>query len=142
MIKAIDILASLINVIRENLKGIHIESREVKEGYRRKSIYIYLDDTQVSNYMEQYRETETTAKIIYFPERDYNTEELLEIQEKLNEIFADKYCIDVCDISMELKDPSSVISDGVLLFNFDVYVFEEYPKPTAEMMEELYIREV
>ena len=45
--------------------------------------------------MEQYRETRTNVRIIYRPESDNDLEELLNVQEKLNELFADEYCIDV-----------------------------------------------
>lgn len=33
----------------------------------------------------------------------------------------------------------STESDGDLLFNFDLYVFEAYPEKAAEMIENLYI---
>lgn len=142
MVKTINILETSINIIRNNLENVSVEAREVKEGYRRKSLYIYLENTRVQNYMEQYRETRTNVRIIYRPESDNDLEELLNVQEKLNELFADEYCIDVNGVPVELTNVDTTISDGDLLFNFDVYVFEEYPKPTAEMMEELYIREV
>lgn len=142
MVKTINILETFINIIRNNLENVSVEAREVKEGYRRKSLYIYLENTRVQNYMEQYRETRTNIRIIYRPESDNDLEELLNVQEKLNELFADEYCIDVNGVPVELTNVDTTISDGDLLFNFDVYVFEEYPKPTAEMMEELYIREV
>lgn len=142
MIKAINILENLIETIRKNLTNICIEAREVKEGYRKKSLYIYLENTKVQNYMDQYRETNSNVRIIYHPQNDDDLEELLEIQEKLNEIFADKYCIDIEDIPLELKNVDTTISDGDLLFNFDVYLFEEYPQQDTEMMEELYIKEV
>lgn len=142
MVKTIDILATLIQVIREKLKDINIESSEVEEGYRKNSLYIYLENTKSQNYMEQYRETRTNARIIYRSKKDNDLEELLDVQEELNELFADEYCIDIEGVPIEITNVDTTISDGDLLFNFDVYVFEEYPQPTAEMMEELYIREV
>lgn len=141
MIKVINILKTLIEIIRKNFTNICIEAKEVKEGYRRKSLYIYLENTRVQNYMDQYRETNSNVRIIYHPQNDDDLEELLEIQEKLNEIFADKYCIEVDGVPVELKNVDTTISDGDLLFNFDVYLFEEYSQPDVEMMEELYLKE-
>ena len=132
MISSKDILTILVAKLRKELKDTHIECRDVKEGYRRGSIHIYFENLKASDYMKKFRETTLNVRIIYHPKRDDDIEEILTMQENLIQIFSDNPVTEVLEVD-------STESDGDLLFNFDLYVFEEYPEKVSEMMENLYI---
>lgn len=89
MISSKDILTILVARLRKELKDTHIECRDVKEGYRRGSIHIYFENLKASDYMKKFRETTLNVRIIYHPKKDNDIGELLDIQEKLIEIFSD-----------------------------------------------------
>ena len=90
--------------------------------------------------MKKFRETTLNVRIIYHPKKDDDIGELLGIQEKLIEIFSDNPVIELLDgLVTEVLEVDSTESDGDLLFNFDLYVFEEYEEKVSEMMENLYI---
>lgn len=140
MISSKDILTILVAKLRKELKGTHIECRDVKEGYRRGSIHIYFENLKASDYMKKFRETTLNVRIIYHPKRDDDIEEILTMQENLIQIFSDNPVIELLDgLVTEVLEVDSTESDGDLLFNFDLYVFEEYPEKVSEMMENLYI---
>lgn len=140
MISSKDILAILVTKLRKELKDTHIECRDVKEGYRRGSIHIYFENLKASDYMKKFRETTLNVRIIYHPKKDDDIEEILTMQENLIEIFSDNPVIELLDgLVTEVLEVDSTESDGDLLFNFDLYVFEEYPEKVSEMMESLYI---
>lgn len=140
MISSKDILTVLVARLRKELKDIPIECRDVKEGYRRGSIHIYFENLKASDYMKKFRETTLNVRIIYHPKKDDDVEEILTIQEKLIEIFSDNPTIELLDgLVTEVLETDSTESDGDLLFNFDLYVFEEYEEKVSEMMENLYV---
>ena len=139
MISSKDILTILVAKLRKELKDTPIECRDVKEGYRRGSIHIYFENLKASDYMKKFRETTLNVRIIYHPKKDDDIGELLGIQEKLIEIFSDNPVIELLDGLVTEVLVDSTESDGDLLFNFDLYVFEEYEEKVSEMMENLYI---
>lgn len=140
MISSKDILTVLVARLRKELRDIPIECRDVKEGYRRGSIHIYFENLKASDYMKKFRETTLNVRIIYHPKKDDDVEEILTIQEKLIEIFSDNPTIELLDgLVTEVLETDSTESDGDLLFNFDLYVFEEYEEKVSEMMENLYV---
>lgn len=140
MISSKDILTILVAKLRKELKDTPIECRDVKEGYRRGSIHIYFENLKASDYMKKFRETTLNVRIIYHPKRDDNIEEILTMQENLIQIFSDNPVIELLDgLVTEVLEVDSTESDGDLLFNFDLYVFEEYEEKVSEMMENLYI---
>lgn len=140
MISSKDVLAILVNKLRNELEGTFIESRDVKEGYRRGSIYIYFENLRAADYMKQFRETTLNVRMIYHPKNDKDIEEILDLEEKLVEIFSDNPVIELLDgLVTEVLEVDSHKSDGDLLFNFDLYIFEEYPERVVEKMQELRI---
>ena len=139
MISSKDILTILVARLRKELKDIPIECRDVKEGYRRGSIHIYFENLKASDYMKKFRETTLNVRIIYHPKND-DIADILTMQEKLIEIFSDNPVIELLDgLVTEVLEVDSTESDGDLLFNFDLYIFEEYPEKVSEMIENLNI---
>ena len=140
MISSKDILTILVAKLRKELKNTPIECRDVKEGYRRGSIHIYFENLKASDYMKKFRETTLNVRIIYHPKKDDDIKEILTMQENLIQIFSDNPVIELLDVLVtEVLEVDSTESDRDLLFNFDLYVFEEYPEKVSEMMENLYI---
>jgi pyruvate formate-lyase activating enzyme-like uncharacterized protein len=140
MISSKDILTILVARLRKELKDIPIECRDVKEGYRRGSIHIYFENLKASDYMKKFRETTLNVRIIYHPKNDDDIGERLDMEEKLIQMFSDNPVIELLDgLATEVLEVDSTESDGDLLFNFDLYVFEEYPEKASEMIENLYI---
>lgn len=140
MINSKDILTILVAKLRKELKGIPIECRDVKEGYRRGSIHIYFQNLKAADYMKKFREMTLSTTIVYHPQNDDDIEELLNIEEKLIQIFSDNPVIELLDgLVTEVLEVDSAESDKSLVFNFDLYVFEEYEEKVSEMMENLYV---
>lgn len=140
MISSKDILTILVAKLRKELKDIPVECKDVEKGYRRGSLHIYFENLKASDYMKKYREVTLNVRIIYHPVNDDNLEERLDIEEKLIQIFSDNPTIELIDgLATEVMEVDSTESDGDLLFNFDLYVFEAYPEKAAEMIENLYI---
>ena len=83
-----------------------------------------------------------TVRIVYFPldEDDY-IEDLLTVQDKLIELFSDNNTIELDEgLFTEAQEVQMNIVDKTLLFNFDMYIFEDYPEKEHEMIEELNIK--
>lgn len=136
------ILVKLQEKISEAMPDTNIETKNIDEGYERKCIYIYFDNVKASDYMKKFRETNLTVRIVYFPldEDDY-IEDLLTVQDKLIELFSDNNTIELDEgLFTEAQEVQMNIVDKTLLFNFDMYIFEDYPEKKYEMIEELNIK--
>lgn len=140
MVTPKEILAVLVAKLRTELPGIVVEAREVKEGYRRGSIYIFFENLKISNYMKKYRETTLNVELLYFPKKEDDTLELLNLQDKLVKIFSDTPTLKLIDgLYTEILEVDAGISDGILQFDFDIYLFEEYPEKVKEFIENIII---
>lgn len=140
MVTPKDILTVLVAKLRTELSGIVVEAREVKEGYRRGSIYIFFENLKISNYMKKYRETTLNVELLYFPKKEDDTLELLNLQDKLIQIFSDTPTLKLIDgLYTEILEVDADMSDGILQFGFDIYVFEEYPEKVKEFIENIII---
>lgn len=140
MVTPKDILTVLVAKLRTELPGIVVEAREVKEGYRRGSIYIFFENLKISNYMKKYRETTLNVELLYFPKKEDDTLELLNLQDKLVQIFSDAPTLKLIDgLYTEILEVDADISDGILQFGFDIYMFEEYPEKVKEFIENIII---
>lgn len=140
MVTPKDILTVLVAKLRTELPGIVVEAREVKEGYRRGSIYIFFENLKISNYMKKYRETTLNVELLYFPKKEDDTLELLNLQDKLVKIFSDTPTLKLIDgLYTEILEVDAGISDGILQFDFDIYLFEEYPEKVKEFIENIII---
>lgn len=131
------IIPALTKTLRE--LAFNVEANSTKEGYRRGSIHIKVGSINSDNYMKNYRETNMSIELIYHPKKDDDMLELAIVQEKLLGRFVDNEVLEVDNMTVEIKDVEYIISDCDLLFNFDLFIFEEYEEKQAEKMEDLYI---
>lgn len=139
MLSLTDILASIVKTVKTVCPNI--STQDVKEGYKKKTIYVYLDDVNSDDYMRKYNERNISVAMVYFPEDERkSTVELLDVQDKLTNLFAQQSEFEIKDgIYGVVSGINSHRQDGVLAFDFDLYVFEAYDEVKHENMEELNI---
>lgn len=156
MIDYKDIKKAINSIIRMNFTA-KVNSKDIKEGFERPSFFVKLDDIKQQAYDEQiYRSI--TIRIFYFPsDRDSNSIELIEVQQKLEEVFDLKLRIQ--DRFLDIDEIESNIVDGILEFYFSIEFYDARDTSYAdkhsyddvvdehgneievEMMEKLHIKE-
>lgn len=143
MITIKDVLENIKEKLSVAFPGIEIQSQDVGEGFIRPSFKLYSSDINTSNSMKKYRETEATISIIYFPKnKKVNQMEILDILEKLNEIFTDDNMLIIKEkIYIDITEVDSSIVDKVLYFDFDINFEEELPVEEKEKIQELVFKE-
>ena len=135
-----------VNTLLKSGFNIEINSNDVKEGFNRPSFFVSFDNLGRSSTVEQV-EKSFTIRINYFPSdrNDYSIE-LLDVQERLENLFDLK--LSVKDRHFNIIEASSVTTDGVLEFSFDIEFSDGREavyrtlgdNPDAELMETLDIR--
>jgi hypothetical protein len=116
------IIKLAINTLLLNKFKIEINSNDVKEGFGRPSFFVSFDDMIRSSTPDQV-EKSMTIRIYYFPRnREDNSLELLDVQEQLENLFDLKLI--VLDRKLNVLEASSVVTDGVLEFSFELHFFE------------------
>lgn len=139
MITLKDIKLAINNLIEATFPEIEISSKDIKEGFSRPSFFIDFEAMSKHSTEEQVIR-ELQIIIYYFPSDPHkNSLELLEVQEKLEEVFDLK--LNVSDRYFNIDDPSGVKSDGVLQFSFSIKYEEGREIEEAELMENLIIKE-
>jgi len=129
---------------------IEIMSRDVEEGFNRPSFFVELDNVNRSSTVSQI-ERSLTVRIYYFPSERYNYSiEVLEMQDKLEDLFDLK--LKIKSRWLNILDYQSFVNDGVLSCSFDIEfedgrhseknvdeeeLRKDYP---IEDMEELYFK--
>lgn len=120
--------------------GVTINSRDVKEGFKRPSFFLQLNNVGRGG-SESQVEKSLTAQIYYFPSDRYEYEiEVLEMQETLDNLFDLK--LPIKDRLINISEYNSFLNDGVLNVLFDIEFeearnrekYEQYP---YEIMHEL-----
>lgn len=119
-----------------------IMSKDIKEGYDKQTLYIYFENVNSNDYMQKYIERKISVATVYFPADDRkNTLELLEMQEKLTRMFVKGGNFPLNDdVYGQITETKSNTRDGVLTFDFDMYIFEAYDEQPHELMENLEIK--
>ncbi|QEK13725.1 hypothetical protein FQB35_15465 (plasmid) [Crassaminicella thermophila] len=139
MITLKDIKKAINSLISANFTA-EITSRDIKEGFKRPSFFVEFDNVKKSPAGEDQINRELTVRIYYFPSNRYQySVEILEVQEKLEEVFDTK--LKVQDRYFNIDEVESIVTDGVLQFYFDIRYEEGREIPDAELMENLYIKE-
>lgn len=148
MITLKEILAVIVKKIKEEFKDISINSQDIDEitesTYKKKIFYVYFDNITSTDYMKKLNEKNLTVRIVYFPEHEKrNSLEILEVQNKLINLFSNGKTIQLNDyLFSDIEEVETVKSGGVLHFNFDIYIFDEYPEVETETMDNLEIKGV
>jgi hypothetical protein len=102
--------------------GIEINSRDVQEGFNRPSFFVQLENTVRSGDESQVHKA-LTVRIYYFPTDRYDYSiEVLDVQEQLENVFDLK--LSVQDRHFNIDEASSLVTDGVLNFSFDIAFYD------------------
>lgn len=110
--------------INQRLKttGVPVNSRDVSEGYKRPSFFVQLNNVGRSGDENQVHKS-MTVQIYYFPTDRYEYAiEVLEMQEKLEELFDLK--LPVKDRLFNVDEYNSFVNDGVLNAMFDMEFYD------------------
>lgn len=137
MLTLTDILSSIVKTVKTVCQNV--STQDVKEGYKKKTIYVYLDDVKSDDYMRKYSERNISVAMVYFPEDERkSTVELLDVQDKLTNLFTQKNEFEIKNgVYGVVSEVNSHRQDGVLTFDFDLYVYEAYDEEQHDTMEEL-----
>ncbi|MGL6063762.1 MAG: phage tail terminator family protein [Fusobacteriaceae bacterium] len=123
-----DILVAVIKKIKNGIPGVTIESQDVEEGFNRPSFFIELDNIKIEDFMSSFQDRTLTARIIYFPsDKNKNQQELLEVMDKLNDVFVKESSMAINDETLvEVEAAETKIVDKILHFSFDIRLSEAY----------------
>lgn len=134
-----DTLAVIVSKVKEQFADCSVSSQDITEGFERKTIYIYFDNVRQNDFMKKFTEKKITIVMIYFPQEERkNTAELLEVQDKLSNLFSQNDTIELKEgVYAYIQDIHSFRHEGTLQFECQAYIFEEYDEVEHELMEEL-----
>lgn len=134
-----DTLAVIVSKVREQFADCSVSSQDITEGFERKTIYIYFDNVRQNDFMKKFTEKKITIVMIYFPQEERkNTAELLEVQDKLSNLFSQNDTIELKEgVYAYIQDIHSFRHEGTLQFECQAYIFEEYDEVEHELMEDL-----
>lgn len=139
MITYKDILKAINQNLKSSFPQVPIQTKDIKEGFLRPSFFVEFENLKASDFMNYYKERSLSASIYFFPsDSSKNKIELLETMSKLEDLFlVDPLRMnDNCLINITESD--CTISDGVLVFNFDLTSIEKYEDNClTEMIENL-----
>lgn len=141
MIGIKDVIKAINTQLNTNFPTVTISSTDIKEKIIRPSFYVDLEQNDSIQINSMCKENTLTVRIYYFPlDRNNNRIELLDAQEKLNNIFLkglrvndDFYIYLIADNPLEF-----VVVDGVLQLKLELYYVQQIEDTnTYEMLEEL-----
>jgi len=141
MIGLKDIKKAINDKIKANFSNIKIQSTDIKEGFKRPSFYVKIDNNRDNKFNPSSKEKTVTIRIYYFPNSKYENEvELLETQDTLENIFLeglqvnDGFYIPTLDNELNFTT-----TDGVLQLAFDLYCIQLLDEEDAEPLDDLEI---
>lgn len=142
MVKYTEISRAIVERLENNT---NIEILSVDEGITRPSFFVLFDNVKASDFMRETLDREITVRIYYFSSTvDNNEIELLNMQDKLNEIFLEDNLIRVNEyMNIEIDGLEFNVTDKVLHCYFDLRLSENYDRSKHDAdkpyMEELEI---
>lgn len=124
MISLKDINKAVNEKIKLVFPSVEIMSTDIKEGFKRPSFFVELDNVKKSPYNTTAIERSMTVRIYYFPsDRNKFKIELMEVQEGLEDAFFQ--CLKVQEgFSIPIDEVETEIADGVLQCTFDIQYIE------------------
>lgn len=142
MFTLFDTLAVIVSKVESVLSNCSVSSRDIAEGFERNTIYIYFDGIRQNDYMKKFVEKKVKIVMIYFPTNERkNTAELLEVQDKIMNLFTTGVIKLKDGVFANIDDIYSFRHEGTMQFECDAYIFEEYDEIEHEFMEELIHKE-
>ena len=138
MLTLIDTLAVIVSKVKSVLSNCSVSSQDIAEGFERNTMYIYFDGIRQNDYMKKFVEKKVKIVMIYFPTNERkNTAELLEVQDKIMNLFTTGVIKLKDGVFANIDDIYSFRHEGTMQFECDAYIFEEYDEVEHEFMEEL-----
>lgn len=142
MLTLIDTLAVIVSKVESVLSNCSVSSQDIAEGFERNTMYIYFDGIRQNDYMKKFVEKKVKIVMIYFPTNERkNTAELLEVQDKIMNLFTTGVIKLKDGVFANVDDIYSFRHEGTMQFECDAYIFEEYDEIEHEFMEELIHKE-
>lgn len=142
MLTLFDTLAVIVSKVENVLSNCSVSSRDIAEGFERNTMYIYFDGIRQNDYMKKFVEKKVKIVMIYFPTNERkNTAELLEVQDKIMNLFTTGVIKLKDGVFANINDIYSFRHEGTMQFECDAYIFEEYDEIEHEFMEELIHKE-
>lgn len=142
MLTLFDTLAVIVSKVESVLSNCSVSSQDIAEGFERNTMYIYFDGIRQNDYMKKFVEKKVKIVMIYFPTNERkNTAELLEIQDKIMNLFTTGVIKLKDGVFANIDDIYSFRHEGTMQFECDAYIFEEYDEIEHEFMEELIHKE-
>lgn len=142
MLTLFDTLAVIVSKVESVLSNCSVSSRDIAEGFERNTMYIYFDGIRQNDYMKKFVEKKVKIVMIYFPTNERkNTAELLEVQDKIMNLFTTGVIKLKDGVFANIDDIYSFKHEGTMQFECDAYIFEEYDEIEHEFMEELIHKE-
>lgn len=138
MLTLLDTLAVIVSKVENVLSNCSVSSQDLAEGFERNTMYIYFDGIRQNDYMNKFVEKKVKIIMIYFPtDERKNSVELLEVQEKIMNLFTTGVIKLKDGVYANIDDIYSFRHEGTMQFECDAYIFEEYDEVEYELMEEL-----
>ena len=142
MLTLFDTLAVIVSKAESVLSNCSVSSQDIAEGFERNTMYIYFDGIRQNDYMKKFVEKKVKIVMIYFPTNERkNTAELLEVQDKIMNLFTTGVIKLKDGVFANIDDIYSFRHEGTMQFECDAYIFEEYDEIEHEFMEELIHKE-
>lgn len=142
MLTLLDTLAVIVSKVENVLSNCSVSSQDLAEGFERNTMYIYFDGIRQNDYMKKFAEKKVKIIMIYFPtDERKNSVELLEVQEKIMNLFTTGVIKLKDGVYANIDDIYSFRHEGTMQFECDAYIFEEYDEIEHEFMEELIHKE-
>ncbi len=130
-------IKTTINKKLQSNFDMDVSSKAANEGFTRPSFKVELDNVKREGHLTQV-ERACTVRIFYFPkDENDNAIELLDVQEKLGDLFDLKFSIE--DRHLDINEPNFDEIDGVLQFEFDLQFFDgrEYENEDVGFEDEI-----
>lgn len=141
MIRIKDVIKAINTLLKANFQDIKMSSKDIRRCIIRPSFYVDLEQNDSMQFNSICKENTLTVRIYYFPSDSNNNRiELLDVQEKLNNIFLKGLSVneDFYIYFTEDNKPEFITVDGVLQLKLELYYLQEIEDTnTYEMLEEL-----
>ncbi len=143
-----EILASIVGALRTIPGDIHIQTQDVKEGFKRPSFFVGFERISPDNFMGTAKVRDITMKVVYFPsDKHNNSVEILTKMDEIEDIFTDKRKITVLEetdtresVVVEVNNSEFTETNDIIEFLFDITLDERLPaEEHPDKMEELEI---
>lgn len=139
MLSLKDIKLAVNNKIKEQFPDVDIQSKDVKEGFKRPSFFVQLDNIQRDTRLYT-AVRDITVRIYYFAEDRYKNDlENMDVLDGLESCFNLNFTAGGKVIT--INDTRGQTIDGVLEFEFDFQFYEDVQEPDdSDLMQELELK--